>query len=77
MKSNLTIIGDMLSSGSAVYMCDDFEEVAIRLERGDGDTIAHLKHKGRPEIQVDRTAKIVFETKMGGRFITEQEYDQY
>lgn len=77
MKSNLTIIGEMLSSGQDVYMCDDFEEIVIRQSLGDERTITHIKRKGQEERDIDSSAKIVFEACLGGRFISREEYEQY
>ena len=71
---NFGIIKDILDRGEQVYMKDDFYEVAIRLN---GGKTSFLKHKGKEEVEIDRSYDMFLEIKMGGEFITKEEYDAY
>lgn len=72
--SNLPIIHERISRGEEVYMKDDFYDVAIRL--ADSKT-NYLKHKGKGEKEVPHGYDLVFQVKLGGEFITKEEYDAY
>lgn len=61
----------------AVYLFDDYEDIVLRIVVIDKSTRCFIKRRGRTEVEVDSTDKDVFESKMYGYEISEEEYDKF
>lgn len=72
-----TILVKKLQNKEAVYIKDDYQEMAIRIIPTSSGDIVFAKFKGKTEYSIDHTAKLVFDIQMGGDEITKEEYENY
>lgn len=73
----IRIISERLNTVGVVYICEDFEEVAIRLVDEENEIIAYVKRKGRREFLSRPSEKFVYDVELEGREMTKEEYDNY
>ena len=67
----------MLTTTGSVYILDDYQEIAVRLEQDKKRTIAFAKRKGRSEFPASTSDKFIFDAEQEGVEITKKEYDTY
>lgn len=67
-----------LSIGDSVYLIDRFEDVVIRLSPDSkGSVKSFIKRRGRSEVPIERTSRVVFDAELEGESITEDEYNRF
>ncbi len=74
---DLIELGEKVSAGDIIYLCDDYEEACVRIYGNEKETHAFLKLKGRAEIELPQSNELVFTILFDGREITEEEYKKY
>lgn len=77
MKQALDIFSDNRKKGAATYIVDDFEGAAFRFIPDNNTYVVFIKWKGEREKIIDRTRQIVGDALLGGRAISEDEYNSY
>ena len=81
--SKLAEIDARLMRGEEVFIADEFHEMALRIFRNkDGQVFyCRKRHKGfafPEELPIDpKQSNTAFEVMLGGKFISEQEFDSY
>lgn len=73
---DLVNLSSKLKKGT-VYLKDDYEDIALRMEFIDNSTHCFIKRRGRKEVEVDSKGKDIFESKMNGNEISKEEYDEF
>lgn len=77
MKQVLDIFSDNRKKGAATYIVDDFEGAAFRFIPDNDTYFVFVKWKGKAEKPIDRTLQIAADALLGGRIISEDEYNSF
>lgn len=67
---------DLLTSGENAYIYDDFEQIVVKFTP-DKDRTAFVKRAVRKEYEVEQSAKIIYDAKMGGKLVDEKFYNEF
>lgn len=74
---DLTKMCETLKRKGVIFIEEDYEEVAVRLQAGKDATLAFIKRKGRKEARTITSNKMVFDAIIYGKEISKEEYDNY
>lgn len=77
MKQPLDIFSENREIRATTYIVDDFEGAAFRFTPFRDTYRVFVKWQGNRERQIDRTRPIVCDALLGGRVISENEYNAY
>lgn len=66
-----------LTNGETVYIFDEYEEAVFKFVPIGGHVDAYIRRSQCREHQISWTSDIAFEARLGGQFITEQDYKKY
>lgn len=77
MEQPLDIFSENREIRATTYIVDDFEGAAFRFTPLRGTYQVFIKWQGKREKQIDRTRPIVGDALLGGRVISENEYNVY
>jgi hypothetical protein len=73
----IEVISKRLKTIGVVFICDDYEGVAIRLVADKNGIKAYAKNKGKGEFLTSSKEDFVFGIEQEGREMTKEEYDNY
>ena len=65
-----------LDDGQYVYIIDEYEGAVFRFEPST-PRIVYVKRKHSPERMIEWESDIAYEARLGGEFITQEEYYNY
>jgi len=71
---NINTLNEKIHSGKTVYLINEFEEIAVKLQR---DSFYILKPKGGDPYSVEFENLIVQDAILAGQTITEEEFKTY
>lgn len=77
MKNAYNALAENNSGGKPTYVIDEFEKAAFRFSPLGNTYSVYIKWEGKEEQEIDKTAKIVLDTLLGGELMTEKEYLKY
>jgi hypothetical protein len=78
--SKTEYISSKLFKNETVYLLNDYEDIVIKFVPNKRSVECFAKFKGKrkaDEYKLERTTNLVLETELGGKIITEKEYDEY
>ena len=73
MNNNL----EHISKHKATYILDEYENAAFRFTGTGVGNFCYVKFKGKEPYKIECTATLAMEALLGGKIITEQEYNNF
>lgn len=77
MKNSFENRARIVSSGSILYVKDDFYDAAVRIVPTGKGEITYIKYRGEKEKKIEHSADIVYQIECGGEIISKDDYELF